>query len=214
MGLLVDLRFGVTKAYLAVITTQGTKTRGYYTVRVSKGADNFPLQPEDTHFGWLEDFDVETPNWKQAYGDFKARWKVGLLPPIYVGVYEEDGTPVDGFVGQDDINLARQRAAERRAAPSAETTPEERKFPAPDERLPLDAEAEAALTTDDLIRESDEVASDVISKLSREGRRRFTELLNVEMAELQLSRGGPNEDRKREQKIERLLGIFARAGEM
>lgn len=79
---------------------------------------------------------------------------------------------------------------------------------------PLDAEAEAALTTDDLIAESDEVASDVISKLSRDRRRRFTELLNVEMAELQLSRGGPKEDRKREQKIERLLGIFARAGEM
>lgn len=87
-------------------------------------------------------------------------------------------------------------------------------FPGPDEKPPLDAEAEAALTTDDLLAESDEVASDVISKLSRDRRRRFTELLNVEMAELQLSRGGPKEDRRREQKIERLLGIFARAGEM
>ncbi len=83
-----------------------------------------------------------------------------------------------------------------------------------DERPPLDAQAEAALTTDDLLAESDEVASDVISKLSRDRRRRFTELLNVEMAELQLARGGPKEDRRREQKIERLLGIFARAGEM
>ena len=83
-----------------------------------------------------------------------------------------------------------------------------------DERPPLDAEAEAALTTDDLLGESDDVASDVISKLSRDRRRRFTELLNVELAELQLARGGPKEDRRREQKIERLLGIFARAGEM
>lgn len=87
------------------------------------------------------------------------------------------------------------------------------KFPAPHEKL-TDWDAEAALTTDDLIAESDEVASDVISKLTRDRRRRFTELLNVELAELQQNRDGPKEDRKREAKIERLLGIFARAGEM
>ena len=114
MGLLVDLRFGVTKAYLEVVTTQGSKTRGYYTVRISKGADNFPLQPEDTHFGWLENYDVETPNWTQAYQDFKERWKRGVLPAMYTGVYEEDGVAVEGFVGGADINLAREQAARDR----------------------------------------------------------------------------------------------------
>lgn len=97
--------------------------------------------------------------------------------------------------------------------PSPTPVVEEHKFPAPHEKL-TDWDAEAALTTDDLLGESDEVASDVIGKLSRDRRKRFTELLNVEMAELLLSRGGPKEDRKREQKIERLLGIFARVGEM
>lgn len=106
---------------------------------------------------------------------------------------------------------AQQRESEALPSPVADDA---HKFPAPDERPPLDAEAEAALTTDDLLGEPDDVASDVISKLSRDRRRRFTELLNVELAELQLARGGPKEDRRREQKIERLLGIFARAGEM
>lgn len=98
-------------------------------------------------------------------------------------------------------------------APAAEEV-EEYRFPAPDERLSDWGAVGEDITTDDLLGESDEVAADVISKLSRDKRRRFTELLNVEMAELQLSRGGPKEDRKREAKIERLLGIFARAGEM
>ena len=95
-----------------------------------------------------------------------------------------------------------------------EAEPEAPASPAPVEQPSLDAEAEAALTTDDLIAESDEVASDVISKLTRDRRRRITEQLNVELAELQQNRDGPKEDRKREAKIERLLGIFARAGEM
>ena len=135
MGLLVDLRFGVTGAYLEVVTTQGTKQRGYYVVQIRKGADNFPLQAEDTHFGWLDHYDVETPNWKQAYEDFKARWKRGVLPPMYTRVYEEDGTPVEGFVGQDDINAARTREASRRAErtrPTPEPVPEPVPAPTPE----------------------------------------------------------------------------------
>jgi uncharacterized membrane protein YccC len=77
-----------------------------------------------------------------------------------------------------------------------------------------DEDAEAALTTDDLLSADDEAVADVVAKLSRQRRKRFTELLNVELAELQQSRDGPHEDRKREAKVERLLGVFARVGEM
>lgn len=78
----------------------------------------------------------------------------------------------------------------------------------------MDEEAEAALTTDDLLSATDDAVADVVAKLTRQKRKRFTELLNVELAELEQSRGGPKEDRKREARIQRLLGVFARVGEM
>jgi hypothetical protein len=96
---------------------------------------------------------------------------------------------------------------------------EEHKFPAGDERLSDwgDVDAEKALKSQDLLDllgNGDGAVSDVVGKLTKGSRKRFTELLNVELAELQLDRGGPREDRKREANIERLLGIFARVGEM
>ena len=66
---------------------------------------------------------------------------------------------------------------------------------------------EASLTTADLTEE-------VIQKLTAAKRKKFTELLNVELAELQQERGGPREDLSREAEIEKLLGLFARVGEM
>ena len=66
---------------------------------------------------------------------------------------------------------------------------------------------EASLTTADLTEE-------VIQKLTAAKRKKFTELLNVELAELQQERGGPREDLAREAEIEKLLGLFARVGEM
>ena len=59
-----------------------------------------------------------------------------------------------------------------------------------------------------------EATRDLIAKLSGDKRRRFTELLNVELAELQQKRGAAGEDLKREADIEQLLGLFARVGEM
>jgi len=59
-----------------------------------------------------------------------------------------------------------------------------------------------------------EAAQDVVGKLSRAKRKKFTELLNVELAELQQERGGPKENLKRENEIEALLNLFARVGEM
>jgi len=66
---------------------------------------------------------------------------------------------------------------------------------------------EASLTTADLTEE-------VIQRLTAAKRKKFTELLNVELAELQQERGGPREDLSREAEIEKLLGLFARVGEM
>ena len=63
------------------------------------------------------------------------------------------------------------------------------------------------LTTADL-------SEDVIQRLTKDKRKKFTELLNVELAELQQERGGPREALSREAEIEKLLGLFARVGEM
>jgi hypothetical protein len=61
---------------------------------------------------------------------------------------------------------------------------------------------------------TDQLTEDVIQKLTKAKRKKFTELLNVELAELQQERGGPHEDRKREGVIEATLGLFSRVGEM
>lgn len=98
--------------------------------------------------------------------------------------------------------------------------PEEGKFPASlNEKLSDWGEiaADKDLTQDDLMglmREDADSAQEVIGNLSRDQRRRFTELLNVELAELQQVRGAAGENLKREADIEQLLGLFARVGEM
>jgi len=77
------------------------------------------------------------------------------------------------------------------------------------------------LTTNDLI---NMVADDppgsaveleeAVRAIKGEARRRFSEQLNVELAELKNSRGMAGEDLKREQQVEYLLGLFARVGEI
>lgn len=77
------------------------------------------------------------------------------------------------------------------------------------------------LTTNDLI---NMVADDppgsaveleeAVRAIKGEARRRFSEQLNVELAELKNSRGMAGEDLKREQQVEYLLGLFARLGEI
>jgi hypothetical protein len=125
--------------------------------------------------------------------------------------------PRDEELAAAEAELAALRA---RVAELERPEPEAPLLPAPDALMSdwgnvgADEDAEAALTTDDLLSVDDEAAADVVAKLSRQRRKRFTELLNVELAELQQSRDGPHEDRKREAKVERLLGVFARVGEM
>lgn len=91
----------------------------------------------------------------------------------------------------------------RKAAPA----PEPHNFPANMSDKLVDWVEPGDLTTDQL-------TEDVIQKLTKAKRKKFTELLNVELAELQQERGGPHEDRSREAEIEKLLGLFARVGEM
>lgn len=55
---------------------------------------------------------------------------------------------------------------------------------------------------------------DAVRAVRGEARRRFSEQLNVELAELKNSRGMAGEDLKREQQVEYLLGLFARVGEI
>jgi hypothetical protein len=75
---------------------------------------------------------------------------------------------------------------------------------------------DVGVTSDDLlerINSDPDAVSGVIAHLSQDDRRRFTELLNVELAELQQKRGAFGEDLKREADIEKLIGMFARVGE-
>ena len=55
---------------------------------------------------------------------------------------------------------------------------------------------------------------DAVRALKGEARRKLSELLNVELAELKNLRGMAGEDRTREQQIEYLLGLFTRLGEI
>jgi hypothetical protein len=92
-------------------------------------------------------------------------------------------------------------------------------FPRPEDKMAdwVDVEAEENLKPGDLLdvmRSNPEAAEQVVRKLTRSKRKKFTELLNVEQAELLQERGGPREDLKREGEIERLLDLFARVGEM
>lgn len=92
-------------------------------------------------------------------------------------------------------------------------------FPEPSDKMAdwVDVQAEEQLTTEDLLaaqRTNHIEAEQVVQRLTRMKRKKFFELLNVELAELQQERGGPKEDLKREGEIEALLGLFARVGEM
>lgn len=79
----------------------------------------------------------------------------------------------------------------------------------------------APLNTDDLINMvadnppgSAAELEEAVRAIKGEARRRFSEQLNVELAELKNSRGLAGEDLQREQQVEYLLGLFARLGEI
>lgn len=107
-----------------------------------------------------------------------------------------------------ELDALRARLAELEAENARLKTPAEpHNFPENMSDKLVDWDTEASLTTADL-------TEDVIQKLTKAKRKKFTELLNVELAELQQERGGPREALGREAEIEKLLGLFARVGEM
>jgi hypothetical protein len=107
-----------------------------------------------------------------------------------------------------ELDALRARLAELEAENARLKTPAEpHNFPANMSDRLTDWAEPGDLTTDQL-------TEDVIQKLTKEKRKKFTELLNVELAELQQERGGPREALSREAEIEKLLGLFARVGEM
>lgn len=82
-----------------------------------------------------------------------------------------------------------------------------------------DEAAEREITSDhliDTIRTDAIAAQEVIAKLSQDGRRRITELLNVEKVELRNKRNAgqaSDADLERLADVDRLLNLFARVGE-
>ena len=111
--------------------------------------------------------------------------------PVPVADFRQELDALKAVVAQQAAELARLREA-----PS---------FPSMNEKV-LD-HGESNLTLDQL-------TEDVIAGLTKAKRKKFTELLNVELAELQQEREGPRENLPREAEIEKLLGLFARVGEM
>lgn len=111
-------------------------------------------------------------------------------------------------IDTSELDALRARLAELEAENARLKTPAEpHNFPANMSDRLTDWAEPGDLTTDQL-------TEDVIQKLTKEKRKKFTELLNVELAELQQERGGPREALSREAEIEKLLGLFARVGEM
>jgi len=160
-----------------------------------------------------------------GYGEFLVEWHTDRRPVAPLGYPDEAGPTAE------EVEALRERAeaAERELAElKAKTQPDEEDArplpPVPSETLMTDYgkvgqpdPVEEEITTEhllDAMRTDADAAGDVIAKLSRDKRRRFTELLNVELAELQQLHGAAGENLERESDIEKLLGLFARVGEM
>ena len=134
-------------------------------------------------------YDRSVGAWPQVYADLKAKIAAGACPWI-TNVRDESEVlaaevPVAVEALGDDLEKA--RAANRQLLTG-------------DERATLPSEIAAMMDPGDTF--------------SPEVRRKLTERLNVELAELKNLRGLAGEDLKREAKIENLLGLFARLGEI
>ena len=134
-------------------------------------------------------YDRDVGAWPQVYADLRAKIAAGACPWI-TNVRDESEVlaaevPVAVEALGDDLEKA--RAANRQLLTG-------------DERATLPSEIAAMMDPGDTF--------------SPEVRRKLTERLNVELAELKNLRGLAGEDLKREAKIENLLGLFARLGEI
>jgi hypothetical protein len=113
-----------------------------------------------------------------------------------------------------EIDALKDELAEAYAELNRLRTENEHKFPASlDERMSDYAPVPDVALDDETLTTAD-LTEEVIQRLTQAKRKKWTELLNVELAELQQERGGPNEALAREAECERLLGLFARVGEL
>jgi len=138
-------------------------------------------------------------------------------------------TPDQANTDSEEIAKLRARIAELEARPPEirtvekivervvevpATKPDDITWPSPTDRLSdWDQVGEGVLGASNV---PAEIAAllDEGETLSRDVRRKLTERLNVELAELKNLRGLAGEDLKREAEIEKLLGLFARLGEI
>jgi len=136
----------------------------------------------------------------------------------------DDGGLGDVFSGEEDINPLQVVEAERDEARESLKVANERiaelESREPEVRIER-VEVERVVTVSSpeaapLKIIPDEIAAmmDPGDTFSPEVRRKLTERLNVELAELKNLRGLAGEDLKREAEIEKLLGLFARLGEI
>jgi hypothetical protein len=165
--------------------------------------------------------------------DQRETWRVNFAPEATPEQIEAAQAVIASFVEQDDPEPPRELAplnvdevieliAHFMPEPRAvEPEPEPAQLLPPPDTLMADygevGETDEEITADDLLAamRMDQVATyDAIAKLTREKRRRFTELLNIELAELQQLHGAAGENLKREGEIEGLLGLFASVGEL
>lgn len=149
----------------------------------------------------------------------EINWRLTGSSPLETSPVNASGTQKSEDLAIRDIIAAAHEQLWEGVTLEAPTPDDAVPLPPLDEKLAdwVDVKAEADLTTDDLLaayKASPDEAEQVVRKLTRARRKRFTELLNVELAELQQERGGPGENLKREGEIESLLGLFARVGEM
>lgn len=135
-------------------------------------------------------YDRSVGAWPQVYADLRAKIAAGACPWI-TNVRDESEVrtaevpaPVAGALSDD---LEKARAANRQL-----------------------------LTGDETVTIPSEIAElmEPGETLTHDVRRKLTERLNVELAELKNLRGLSGEDLKREAEIEKLLGLFARLGEI
>lgn len=134
-------------------------------------------------------YDRSVGAWPQVYADLRAKIAAGACPWI-TNVRDESEVlaaevPVAVEALGDDLEKA--RAANRQLLTG-------------DEKSTIPSEIAAMMDPGDTF--------------SPEVRRKLTERLNVELAELKNLRGLAGEDLKREAEIEKLLGLFARLGEI
>lgn len=132
------------------------------------------------------------------------------IPSSQVEALEEDATPPPADPGEvsilSSLEELKARIDKARSGGSELSSVEDAEPLTPDDLINM---------VSDIPPGSAELIEGAVKSIRGEARKKFTELLNVELAELEQERtiGSARADLKRERDIEYLLGLFARLGE-